>query len=272
MLIPNHADGCRSFFKCHSGTPVLTKCSANLLFNERTNYCDWDYNVQCGGASNTFANTVESQYALPVRTITNTRPEDFFFIYFRLSIFHRIVRQPLMAKHSQITKPVANRIISATKVFVHMFTVAMIYCTIQSCALVIGAVMCNAHAIRINAMEVHQKVLISISMVKTMLDKRLMAMIAIGRIGTVRNGQQKPMHHRQRQKLVHHGQHRQHVHRIHQAHSPHNAHQTHQIHGHRNVHHGQPALQVSPNRNASIASQAMLVCYAFVIIYVLKGR
>lgn len=63
-LIANRADGCRSFFKCTNGNPVLTQCSANLRFNERTNYCDWEYNVQCDGQSvGVESNT---RYQLPV--------------------------------------------------------------------------------------------------------------------------------------------------------------------------------------------------------------
>lgn len=63
-LIPNRADGCRSFFRCTHGNPVLTQCGANLRFNEHTNYCDWEYNVQCDGQPAEVAST--RRYQLPV--------------------------------------------------------------------------------------------------------------------------------------------------------------------------------------------------------------
>lgn len=70
MLIANRADGCRSFFKCSSGTPVLTQCAGNLLFNEHTNYCDWEYNVQCDGV-NYVVNQAASPFKLPVKCIVH---------------------------------------------------------------------------------------------------------------------------------------------------------------------------------------------------------
>lgn len=47
FLFPNYANKCKSFFKCHAGYAIQNSCGQDLLFNEQTNYCDWEYNVKC---------------------------------------------------------------------------------------------------------------------------------------------------------------------------------------------------------------------------------
>lgn len=65
-LIPNYADGCRSFFKCSAGMPFPVACGNNLRFNEKTNYCDWDYNVQCERSGSAVQSSNDDKFHLPV--------------------------------------------------------------------------------------------------------------------------------------------------------------------------------------------------------------
>lgn len=125
MLIPNRADGCRSFFKCSGGKPVLTQCGADLLFNEKTNYCDWEYNVQCGPQSVGSGQRPSSKYQLPV-SINNRqlRTPGFFkseFYHFRAVM--ALMTEPLMP----ITKLNVNRITSVIKASAGKSIVPTIY-------------------------------------------------------------------------------------------------------------------------------------------------
>lgn len=64
LLFANHNDNCKSFFKCNKGKAYKILCGNGLLFNEKTNYCDWDFNVQCQHAA--INNDYNKDYHPPV--------------------------------------------------------------------------------------------------------------------------------------------------------------------------------------------------------------
>ncbi|XP_072937913.1 uncharacterized protein [Epargyreus clarus] len=39
---------CNKFYKCFTGFPLVFRCPSNLLYNPRTEQCDWPENVVCG--------------------------------------------------------------------------------------------------------------------------------------------------------------------------------------------------------------------------------
>ncbi|CAK1580890.1 unnamed protein product [Parnassius mnemosyne] len=41
-------ENCNQFYKCSEGVPIALFCPANLLYNPKTEQCDWPRNVQCG--------------------------------------------------------------------------------------------------------------------------------------------------------------------------------------------------------------------------------
>nr|AGC94490.1 peritrophin-like protein [Spodoptera litura] len=41
-------ENCNQFYKCFGGEPAALDCPLNLLYNPEKEYCDWDWNVNCG--------------------------------------------------------------------------------------------------------------------------------------------------------------------------------------------------------------------------------
>ncbi|CAG4943337.1 unnamed protein product [Parnassius apollo] len=41
-------ENCNQFYKCSEGEPIALFCPENLLYNPKTEQCDWPQNVQCG--------------------------------------------------------------------------------------------------------------------------------------------------------------------------------------------------------------------------------
>ncbi|XP_050562071.1 chondroitin proteoglycan 2-like [Spodoptera frugiperda] len=41
-------ENCNQFYKCSEGKPAALDCPQNLLYNPEKEYCDWEWNVDCG--------------------------------------------------------------------------------------------------------------------------------------------------------------------------------------------------------------------------------
>lgn len=108
-MFSNYANNCKSFFKCQAGYAHQISCGHGLAFNEQTNYCDWEFNVQCrkpgnGGSS---GGSGHGKYQLPVYRCCSLLTSC-AFIFDQLIIFFRVVLVSRMEQCLRIMRAVAK--------------------------------------------------------------------------------------------------------------------------------------------------------------------
>ena len=72
-----HPANCHLYLQCSMGYEYIMNCNEDLVFNEKMQYCDWDYNVpECyeeGGTTTSIMTTTKSN-CVEVCTIFKYKP------------------------------------------------------------------------------------------------------------------------------------------------------------------------------------------------------